>query len=78
MSDLELKLERALAAGRITELDAEEIRRFRAYLEALGAAGITPALRNADPEAAAKARAIYLEHYPEHQTDRLSIQRKED
>lgn len=68
MPDLDERLNRACADGRITEHDAEEVRRFSEYLQAMADAGIRPARRGEtrSPEAAARARAIYLEHYPEH------------
>lgn len=54
MSTLDDRLNQLQADGRITDGDAEEVRRFADYLRAI--AGKT------GPE---KAR-IYLEHYPEY------------
>lgn len=65
MSDLPLddpeefdsKLDRMQADGRLTDHDAEEVRRFAAYLKDVGQY----------PREARKARSqVYLQHYPEH------------
>jgi hypothetical protein len=66
--NLDDRLERLQADGKITTLDADEVRRFRDFLTAMHDAGIRPAKPGEprSPEDAARAREIYLAHYPEY------------
>jgi hypothetical protein len=55
--DLDAKLDRMQADGRIDSTDAEEVRRFGEFLADVGQY----------PREATKARAqVYFQHYPEH------------
>lgn len=60
-SDLDEQLERAQADGRISTHDADEVRRFGDFLSAVAEA----------PRGAARVR-IFLEHYPEHRTGKVT------
>lgn len=68
MADFDDQLERMQADGRITPHDADEVRRFADFLTAMADTDVRPAKpgERRTPEAAAKARDIYLEHYLEH------------
>lgn len=59
------QLERAQADGRITTGDADEVRHFAGFLEALGAAGIPSGGVNRNAEQRQAFARIYAEHYPE-------------
>lgn len=63
-------LERAQADGKISPEDADEVRRFGDFLDALSEAGIRPStMENRTPETAAAFRKIYQTHYPEYAID---------
>jgi hypothetical protein len=56
-------IDQAVAAGRITEHDAAEIRRFRAFL--VDTAGIPTRAADRTPEQQTRFVQVYREHYPE-------------
>ena len=71
MADLDQQIDRLCVDGRITAHDADEVRNFADFLTAMADAGIRPGKPGEPrtPEAAAKARAIYLQHYPDERTN---------
>lgn len=60
----EEQLERAQADGRITPGDADEVRHFAGFLQALGDAGVPPRNAGRTPEQRRAFSEIYAEHYP--------------